>query len=99
MVRALASHARGRGFESLCLHQNEKVPAEGWCFFVLVLREIERARTGRRNALRKKVAGGKLFSPRVASLCLHQNEKVPAEGWCFFVFKKLYPFELNCVII
>ncbi len=38
-------------------------------FFVLVLRETVRERTGRRSAERKKGAGGTLFSPRVDPQC------------------------------
>ena len=64
-VRALASHARSRGFESLHLYQRRNVPAGGWCVFTLVLREMKRTRTGRRSAESKKGASGTLFSPRV----------------------------------
>ena len=35
MVRALASHARGQGFKSLCLHQKNKHPIVGVYFFAL----------------------------------------------------------------
>ncbi len=49
MVRALASHARGRGSESLCLHQKKAHPYRGVFFFYLFGRTI--ALEGEKNLI------------------------------------------------
>ncbi len=66
--RALEWHSRGHGFDPHRLHQKADIPSEGWCVCFFVLREAVRERTGRRTAVRKKGAGGTLFSPRVDPL-------------------------------
>ena len=57
MVRALASHARGQGFKSLCLHQKREHPIEGALFFAI--KRITKGLEGR-----SRFAGAKRFALR-----------------------------------